>query len=76
MKIGEDLGSLIINIEDIDNYDELYYLLHRFPLKEEHKELKRKFDLRKEKLNITQHLKTDKPKEYNNNRRYVKGFYG
>jgi 1-acyl-sn-glycerol-3-phosphate acyltransferase len=65
LKIGEDLGSLIINIEDIDNYDELYYLLHRFPLKEEHKELKRKFDLRKEKLNITKHLKADNPKEYN-----------
>ena len=52
LKIGEDLGSLIINIEDIDNYDELYYLLHRFPLKEEHKELKRKFDLRKEHLSF------------------------
>jgi 1-acyl-sn-glycerol-3-phosphate acyltransferase len=65
LKIGEDLGSLIINIEDLENYDELYYLLHRFPLKEEHVALKRKFDLRKEKLNITQYLKADNPKEYN-----------
>ena len=64
LKIGKDLGSLIINIEDLENYDELYYLLHRFPLKEEHIELKRKFDLRKEKLNASQYLKADKPKDY------------
>ena len=64
LKIGEDLGSLIINIEDIENYDELYYLLHRFPLKEEHAALKRKFDLRKEKLNNSQYLKADNPEEY------------
>ena len=64
LKIGEDLGSLIINIEDLENYDELYYLIHRFPLKEEYLEPKRKFDLRKEKLNSSLDLKLNKPKEY------------
>ena len=64
MKIREDLGSLIINIEDHENYDELYYLLHRFPLKEENIEIKRKFELRKEKLNNSQNLKTNEPKDY------------
>ena len=50
LKIGKDLESLIINIRDREYYDELYYLLHRIPLKEDKVELKRKFYLRKVEL--------------------------
>ena len=39
LKIGDDLESLIINIRDQENYDELYFLLHRLPLKEDNAEL-------------------------------------
>ena len=66
LKIGKDLESLIINIRDREYYDELYYLLHRIPLKEDKVELKRKFYLRKEILIKSEHLKENKPKEYNN----------
>tara|TARA_Y100000992_G_scaffold283237_1_gene232371 strand:+ start:28 stop:1353 length:1326 start_codon:yes stop_codon:yes gene_type:complete len=66
LKIGKDLESLIINIRDRENYDELYYLLHRFPLKEDKAELKRKFYLRKEILIKSEYLKKNKPKEYKN----------
>jgi len=64
LKIGKDLESLIINIRDRENYDELYYLLHRFPLKKDKGELKRKFYLRKEILIKSEHLKENNPKEY------------
>jgi 1-acyl-sn-glycerol-3-phosphate acyltransferase len=66
LKIGDDLESLIINIRDQENYDELYFLLHRLPLKEDNAELERKFDLRKEKLIKSEYLKKNNPKEYEN----------
>ena len=66
LKIGNDLESLIINIRDQENYDELYFLLHRLPLKEDNAELERKFYLRKEKLIKSEYLKKNNPKEYKN----------
>ena len=66
LKIAEDLESLIINIQDIENYDELYYLLHGFPLLEKNQDPKRKFDLRKEKLIKAESLSTQNPEDYKN----------
>lgn len=64
LKIADDLKSLMINIQDLENYDELYYLLHRFPLLEKQAEPKRKFDLRKEKLIKTESLKSENLEDY------------
>ena len=66
LKIAEDLESLIINIQDIENYDELYYLLHGFPFLEKNQDPKRKFDLRKEKLIKAESLSTQNPEDYKN----------
>tara|TARA_B110000037_G_scaffold144449_1_gene163393 strand:+ start:483 stop:1808 length:1326 start_codon:yes stop_codon:yes gene_type:complete len=66
LKIAEDLESLIINIQDIENYDELYYLLHGFPFLEKNQYPKRKFDLRKEKLIKAESLSTQNPEDYKN----------
>jgi 1-acyl-sn-glycerol-3-phosphate acyltransferase len=66
LKIAEDLESLIINIQDIENYDELYYLLHGFPFLEKNQDPKRKFDLRKEKLIKAESLCTQNPEDYKN----------
>tara|TARA_B100000768_G_scaffold78540_1_gene74688 strand:+ start:564 stop:1889 length:1326 start_codon:yes stop_codon:yes gene_type:complete len=66
LKLADDLESLIINIQDIENYDELYYLLHRFPFLEKNQDPKRKFDLRKEKLIKAESLSNQNPEDYKN----------
>ena len=56
-RIYKTLDSLIINIRDDENYDELYYLLHRVPLKTNSKKVSLKFQLRKERLDKMENLK-------------------
>ena len=56
-RVYHTLGSLIIDIRDDENYDELYYLLHRVPLKTNSKKVSLKFQLRKERLDKMENLK-------------------
>ena len=48
-RIYKTLDSLIINIRDDENYDELYYLLHRVPLETNSKKSQFKVSIKKRK---------------------------
>jgi 1-acyl-sn-glycerol-3-phosphate acyltransferase len=66
LKIADDLSSLMINIQDAENYEEVYYLLHSFPLLKKITDPKIKFDLRKEKLFKAESLSKQNPEDYKN----------
>ena len=53
-KVFDELRTLVINVEDQENYEEIYYLLHRFPLSKKVSSVIEKFNLRQEKLRKTE----------------------
>ncbi|MAE15125.1 MAG: hypothetical protein CL821_05995 [Crocinitomicaceae bacterium] len=55
-QVRENLESVLIHIKDDENYDEIYYLLHRFSLNNE-TELEKKFTLRNSLLSKLEWLK-------------------
>ena len=63
-KVRQNLKSVLIHIEDIENYDEIYYLLHRFPLNNE-KKTEQKYRTRKSLLSKLERIKEEEFKTYN-----------
>ncbi|MAJ05974.1 MAG: hypothetical protein CL827_03820 [Crocinitomicaceae bacterium] len=61
-KVSELLKDLLLDINDQENYEEIYYLLHRVPLKS--KNIIEKFKERKNKLSNLKSLKNTDLKNY------------
>ena len=64
-QIRQNLESVLIHIKDDENYDEIYFLLHRFSLKNE-TEIENKFKLRNSLLSKLELLKEKELKTYEN----------
>ena len=64
-QIRQNLESVLIHIKDDENYDEIYFLLHRFSLKNE-TEIEKKFKLRNSLLSKLELLKEKELKTYEN----------
>ena len=62
-QVRENLESVLIHIKDDENYDEIYYLLHRFSLNNE-TELEKKFTLRNSLLSKLEWLKENEFRNY------------
>ena len=64
-QIRQNLESVLIHIKDDENYDEIYFLLHRFSLNNE-TEIERKFKIRNSILAKLEMLKKKELKTYEN----------
>ncbi len=65
-RVYNTLRDLIINIKDDENYDQLYYLLHRVPLADNIKSVRDKFNNRRERLKKLEKLKSEDESLYHN----------
>ena len=62
-KVRQNLESVLIHIKDDENYDEIYYLLHRFSLNNE-TNTEKKYKLRKSLLSKLEWLKENEIKTF------------
>ena len=62
--VRDRLESLMINIKDSENYESIYFLLHRFPKKEEGKTIAEKFESNKKLLRKIESLNTTDQSKY------------
>ena len=62
-QVRQNLELVLINIQDHENYDEIYYLLHRFSLNNENK-TEKKFSLRISLLSKLEWLKENEIRTY------------
>jgi 1-acyl-sn-glycerol-3-phosphate acyltransferase len=63
-KVYEKLEKLVINIKDLENYDAIYYLLHKIPLKKKIKSISGRFDERQKRLYRIEELKVNNEDKY------------
>jgi 1-acyl-sn-glycerol-3-phosphate acyltransferase len=64
-KVYQKLETLVLNIKDLDNYDAIYYLVHKIPLKKKFKSISERFDQRQIRLNKIELLQENNPSKYN-----------
>ena len=63
-EVYNKLEKLIINIKDIENYESIYFLLHKIPLKDKNKSILSKFHLRQERLIKIEELRANHLTKY------------
>ena len=62
--IYKELETLIINIKDLENYNSIYYLLHKIPLKDNYNSIAHKFELRKARLRNIESINENNSNKY------------
>ncbi len=62
--VFEQLKSLMISIDDLDNYDSIYYLVHKIPLEKKYNSIAERFEKKQLRLKKIEILKQVNSNEY------------